>query len=589
MPNLLAMSFEGELAPSVDLSCLRPGGTPPDGWGIGYYPAGEPSASVLKEPAPREGSIRNELVKTWEHLASNIFVLHLRRATWGGRSDANTQPFARAYAGREWLFAHAGSLRTRAAAIAHDARFEPVGSTDTEALFCRLLEWIASNGWRSLDDVPLEALRSQLLTFNEEGSLGVVFTDGRDLCAFSDAHGQGSLFAWQILPPYREVAFGDTDLEIDLSKRGAVARKGVVIASDPLFARGDAPPAWRLLEPAELLVVRHGATRASLRTDGASVEVAARLRPAGPLVAKPRHLRITHRTVYRYAKTVEHSTHMLRIVPAHDRTQTLRELHVTLSVDGDSCEYDDVFGNRARRVRLMTPYDELIIEARSRVTTLEVDPIGRRGPHARATIPLVWMPWQRHMLQPYLLPPELPESELLDLSEYAMRFVERNDFDLLDALLDINRTIFDEYTYVQGVTAVTTTPFEVYANRRGVCQDFANLFICLARMLGAPARYVCGYIFTGPKHDNIRQSEASHAWAQVYLPEMGWVGFDPTNGCVTQTDHVRVAVGRNYLDATPTSGTIFVGGGHETLEVDVRVEPDEAETSPPSSNSTRDL
>ena len=67
-------------------------------------------------------------------------------------------------------------------------------------------------------------------------------------------------------------------------------------------------------------------------------------------------------------------------------------------------------------------------------------------------------------------------------------------------------------------------------------------------------------------------AEATHAWAQVYLPETGWKGFDPTNGVLTQTDHVRVAVGRNFMDATPTSGTIFVGGGTETLEVIVTCE-----------------
>ena len=72
---------------------------------------------------------------------------------------------------------------------------------------------------------------------------------------------------------------------------------------------------------------------------------------------------------------------------------------------------------------------------------------------------------------------------------------------------------------------------------------------------------------------NQAQSEASHAWVQLYLPLTGWKGFDPTNGILTQTEHVRVAVGRNYLDATPTSGTIFVGGGGETLSVDVKVEP----------------
>jgi transglutaminase-like putative cysteine protease len=154
-----------------------------------------------------------------------------------------------------------------------------------------------------------------------------------------------------------------------------------------------------------------------------------------------------------------------------------------------------------------------------------------------------------------------------------MSFVERNDYDLLDTLLDINASIFREYRYTPGATTIETSPFDVYAKRRGVCQDFTNLFICLARLLGVPARYTCGYVWTGPKNPNHVQSEASHAWVQVYLPEVGWRGFDPTNGILTQTDHVRVAYGRNYVDATPTSGTIFLGGGGEKLEVEVRMEP----------------
>src|SRR3954471_2874508 len=124
MPNLLAMSFEGELAPSVDLRCLAVGQKLPDGWGIGYYPGGEPSASVLKEPAPPQGSIRSELVKAWEHLASSIFVLHIRAARWGTISDANTQPFSRSFGGRDWMLGHSGSLERRADPIT-DPAFEP--------------------------------------------------------------------------------------------------------------------------------------------------------------------------------------------------------------------------------------------------------------------------------------------------------------------------------------------------------------------------------------------------------------------------------------------------------------------------------
>jgi transglutaminase-like putative cysteine protease len=172
------------------------------------------------------------------------------------------------------------------------------------------------------------------------------------------------------------------------------------------------------------------------------------------------------------------------------------------------------------------------------------------------------------------LPPELPETQLKELTDYALGFAQRNDMDLLDTLLDMNQTIHDDYAYVTGSTNTTTTPFEVYTGRQGVCQDFANLFICMARLLNLPARYRVGYIYTGGNYENKIWSDASHAWVELYLPQSGWVGFDPTNGSIVGLDHVRVANGRHYLDATPTSGTLFKGGGIETLGVSVKIEMD---------------
>jgi transglutaminase-like putative cysteine protease len=166
-------------------------------------------------------------------------------------------------------------------------------------------------------------------------------------------------------------------------------------------------------------------------------------------------------------------------------------------VDGQQRDYEDVFGNRVRRIAIETPFSEMMIESRSVVEVLDTDPLGFGPLRVKSTIPLVWMPWQRQVLDPYLLPPELPETELAELAEYAMSFVKRNDYDLLDTLLDINDSIYREYKYIQGATNVHTSAFDVYVNRRGVCQDFTNLFICLARLLGVPARYVCGYIYTG--------------------------------------------------------------------------------------------
>lgn len=577
MPNFLAMSFEGELAPCFDLRCLHEGRKLPDGWGIGFYPGGEPSATVLKEAAPPPGSIRSEIIKAWEHLESSLFLLHVRSATWGSVSDANTQPFCRSYAGRDFLLAHSGSLERRLDPRG-GAVFEPVGSTDSELVFCELLKWLADRNQRSLGDAEPAELRAFLAGLNELGSLTIAATDGRDLVVYADQRGESRVHLGHVKPPYERLVFGDDDVEVDLTRRGAKSRKGVVLSSNPLEGTSIE---WKLLDPGSLLIVRQGAVVAEVKPEPAQ----GALEPAPSVVRRPlirpakretSRLSVVHRTVYRYTRPVERSTHILRLEPMHDKLQALLRHELRVSVAGQERSYEDVFGNQVRKLALDKPFTELAIEATSRVELLDTDPLGFRPLRERTKIPLVWMPWQWHMLQPFLLPPELPESQLRELLEYAMSFVERNGYDLLDTLLDMNGSIFSDYKYQKGSTTISTTPFEVYVSRRGVCQDFANLFMCLARLLGVPARYVCGYIYTGPKNPNqlqSLQSEASHAWVQVYLPEVGWKGLDPTNGILTQTDHVRVAVGRSYVDATPTSGTIFVGGGGETLEVDVRVEP----------------
>jgi len=570
------MSFEGELAPSFTLRCLEPGRTLPDGWGLGYYPKGEPSAAILKEPAPPQTSIRSQLALAWEQVASNMFVLHIRHATWGALSDANTQPFARTWGRRDWVMAHAGSLDRKPAEVA--GTFEAIGSTDTEAIFCGLLNRCVERGWRNLGQIDLDVAHGWLTEINKGGELSICLTDGRDLLVHADRRGV-PLWIGILLPPYDKIALGDSDLDIDLTRRGAKSRKGVIVCNEQLMPReGDAERAvkWRRLPPGGLLVIREGAVVAERAAGGVFELPKTRWQPAK---AESKLLDVVHRTVYKYAKPVEHSTHLLRLTPVHDRMQTVRAHELSISVPYQGRDYEDVFGNRARRIMIETPFSELVIESRSVVEVLDVDPLGFGPLRVSSTIPLVWMPWQRQVLDPYLLPPELPDTELAELVEYAMSFVKRNDSELLATLLDINTTIYREFAYQQGTTNLSTSAFDVYVNRRGVCQDFTNLFICLARLLGVPARYVCGYIYTGPKSAELlphqRQGEASHAWIQLYLPQVGWKGFDPTNGILTQTDHVRVAVGRNYRDATPTSGTIFVGGGAETLSVDVRVEPHE--------------
>ncbi len=279
-----------------------------------------------------------------------------------------------------------------------------------------------------------------------------------------------------------------------------------------------------------------------------------------------------HETIYAYTEPVELSAHMFRLRPVHDLGQSLLHHELTVQPGGPRRSFEDVFGNHVTEMTVRGSYLRLHIVARS-IVRLE----GRREPRLRAAprqarLPLVWMPWQRQMMLPYLLPPELPETQLRELSDWAMSFAERQDGDLVETLKDINRTLYRDFAYRAQSTHLATTPWDVFVQREGVCQDFANLFICLARLLSIPARYRVGYIFTGGQYaENTRQGDESHAWVEVYLPSMGWRGLDPTNGTLVGLDHVRVACGRNYVDAAPTGGTLYRGGAGETLVVRVTV------------------
>lgn len=336
---------------------------------------------------------------------------------------------------------------------------------------------------------------------------------------------------------------GNVDDPANCSSLADVTHSLTTYASETVGPRSESPQSPLVVEPVE------------------TVDVSGKI--------KPHVLSVVHETVYEYEEPVEYSTHRLHLYPVHDSRQQVLSARIDISPRAETREFEDVFGNRTVDLKIEQTYRRLVIRSTARVVAHP--PPHLRSTSERMTVPLVWMPWQRQMMLPYLLPPELPESELRTLTDYAMGFVKREDYDLLEALIEMNRTIFTDYEYVTGSTNLQTTPFEVLVKRKGVCQDFANLLICMARLLGIPARYRVGYINTGADYENKIQSEASHAWAELYLPWCGWYGFDPTNGCLAGQDHIRVAAGRNYRDASPTSGTIYKGGGGERLSVSVRV------------------
>ncbi|KYF50428.1 hypothetical protein BE08_07885 [Sorangium cellulosum] len=283
-----------------------------------------------------------------------------------------------------------------------------------------------------------------------------------------------------------------------------------------------------------------------------------------------RKLRVVHTTRYTYDRPVERSAHELHLRPMGDGDQRVLSHTLTLDPAVPTAELEDAFGNRITRFEITSPYTALTISADSTVELLDADPFAFANAQIRPAFPLVWTPWEQAMIAPYVRPVELPAAQRQALFDHAMSFVARNDADLMETLFAINLTLFREYQYVPGSTDLSTTPHDVFVNRRGVCQDFANLFICLARLLGVPARYVCGYVYTGNVGTNRAGSDATHAWAQLYIPGIGWKGFDPTNGVLTGRDHVRVGYGHSTLDVTPTAGTLYTTAA-ETMTVAVTV------------------
>jgi transglutaminase-like putative cysteine protease len=144
--------------------------------------------------------------------------------------------------------------------------------------------------------------------------------------------------------------------------------------------------------------------------------------------------------------------------------------------------------------------------------------------------------------------------------------------DPLTVLRDLNAAIHEKFAYVQKSTRVDSPIEDALNARQGVCQDFAHIMITLVRELGIPCRYVSGYLFHTGRGRDRSADDATHAWVEALLPDLGWVGFDPTNNMLAENRHIRVAVGRDYADVPPTRG-VFRGKAQSELTVAVKVLP----------------
>jgi transglutaminase-like putative cysteine protease len=285
---------------------------------------------------------------------------------------------------------------------------------------------------------------------------------------------------------------------------------------------------------------------------------------------------LTHVTEFHYDAPVSESYNEVCMRPLHDDRQSCLSFRLQTSPRSRSTAYRDAFGNWVHQFNILPEHRHLTVEAESVVLAHE------SSSPPNDSISLQEVDAQREELLeehfdfvaatayvPYLLP---VVGELMQLA------VETGGSTVLGFAQAASRLIHEQFKYVKGATHVNSSIEDVLESRAGVCQDFAHLLLGVLRRRGLPARYVSGYIVPRSSvegQSNLEEvigGQASHAWAEVWVPGSGWFGLDPTLGAPVGLRHVRVAYGRDYGDVAPVRG-IYKGHAGQQLSVDVRVRP----------------
>ena len=272
---------------------------------------------------------------------------------------------------------------------------------------------------------------------------------------------------------------------------------------------------------------------------------------------------VEHETVYKYPRSVTESYTVVHLQPRTNLRQYCTGYMLDVAPHARVFSYVDRFGNDVQHFSIVPEHTELRIVARSHVVTLPATGNGpTRGVHAADldADPRVAELAEFRRSTPYV--------RVDDTVAAVANEIAAPQDDLAAYFLAAGSYLHRNFNYRPGVTDVRTTVADVIAARAGVCQDFAHLLIALARSRGIPTRYASGYIFRGVA--GTLGADASHAWAEAYLPPFGWVGFDPTNERLVDDAFVLVALGRDYGDVSPTRG-LYRGVEAATLSVAVAV------------------
>jgi len=285
---------------------------------------------------------------------------------------------------------------------------------------------------------------------------------------------------------------------------------------------------------------------------------------------------IRHLTKFLYSNPVSESMMETRMHPRSDQNQRCLTFHLSVSPRCRVFSYRDHLANHVHHFDIPGQHGQLVIVAESLV---EVQPA---PPVPSFLAPDAWSELDSMIEQgdywEMLLPSEFAEATPA-LDALADELDVRRRDDPLMVLHQLNEQMYNHFEYVPKSTKVDSPIDLALLTHAGVCQDFAHIMITLVRSkLRIPCRYVSGYLYHGQSDHDRSLHSATHAWVEALLPQLGWVGFDPTNWLVAGDRHIRTAIGRDYSDVPPTHG-IFRGRANSELTVAVRVTPSQAAPS----------
>jgi transglutaminase-like putative cysteine protease len=272
-----------------------------------------------------------------------------------------------------------------------------------------------------------------------------------------------------------------------------------------------------------------------------------------PAASTLMRLRISHSTTYHYEPAAAGVIQVLRLTPGSHDGQYVAEWQIDVSSDSHLSMHEDAFGN-VTHVMSHGPIEDLTITVGGLIETHDTGGV-LRGTDERFPPSLFLRATGLTTVNPAM-------------QAFARHLRAESEDDTLGFLHALMTQVNEHMTFDEDPTHSGTSALEAFTFKRGVCQDYAHIFIACARSAAVPARFVSGHFL---RSDGMVNQSAGHAWAEAFVPDLGWVGFDPAN-CISTTEaHARVAVGLDYLGAAPVRGTRY-GGGTESLTVAVRVE-----------------